>query len=359
MISGCSDRKKMIDWKEILAASIRRPGDLSAYQGIDASEVEQVSNVYPMLVNPYYLSLMKESGAPLALQAIPDLRELSDLDSSPDPLCEDIQSPVPGLIHRYPDRVVLLVSNRCAMYCRHCMRKRRVGLNTFSDVFDLQKACAYISENPLITEAIVSGGDPFLLDDESLEEILSSLRSIPHLEVIRIHTRIPCVLPQRVTPRLAGIIRKFHPVFINIQFNHSSEITQEASSACAMLADAGIALGCQSVLLKGVNDSEEEMRNLMKKLMKNRIRPYYLHHPDPVKGTSHFRLPVKRGLEIMASLRGHVSGMCVPYYMIDLPGGGGKTPLLPEYVVDMGQGWIEVRNFEGDILRYPDATCYK
>lgn len=241
------------------------------------------------------------------------------------------------------------------MYCRHCMRKRRVGLNTFGNIFDLERTCKYISENPQITEAIVSGGDPFMLEDEKIEEILFSLRAIKHLEVIRIHTRIPCVLPQRVTTELAGIIRKFHPVFINIQFNHSSEITEEAERSCSILADAGIALGCQSVLLKGVNDSEEEIRRLMKKLMKTRVKPYYLHHPDPVKGTSHFRIPVKRGLEIIASLRGHVSGMCVPHYMIDLPGGGGKTPLLPEYVMENGNGWIKVRNFEGKILRYPDS----
>lgn len=355
MISGCVYKKNMTDWKEILAASVTAASGLPDYLGIDSGKVVRVAGVYPMLVNPYYLSLMKNDGGFARIQAIPDLRELDDLESSPDPLCEDIQSPVPGLIHRYPDRVVLLVSNKCAMYCRHCMRKRRVGLNSFASVFDLEKACRYISEHPQITEAIVSGGDPFLLEDEKIEEILSSLRSIKHLEVIRIHTRIPCVLPQRVTPKLAGIIRRFQPVFINIQFNHSSEITEEASLACSFLADAGISLGCQSVLLKGVNDSEEEIRKLMKKLMKNRVRPYYLHHPDPVKGTSHFRLPVKRGLDIMSSLRGHVSGMCVPYYMIDLPGGGGKTPLLPDYVTGMGEGWVEVRNFEGKIFRYPDG----
>ena len=345
----------MTDWKEILAASISTAKDLPDYLNLDSRKVERVSGVYPMLVNPYYLSLMKENGDFARIQAIPDQRELDDFESSPDPLCEDTQSPVPGLIHRYPDRVVLLVSNKCAMYCRHCMRKRRVGLNLFGNVFDLEKACKYISENPGITEAIVSGGDPFLLDDERIEEILYFLRSIKHLEIIRIHTRIPCVLPPRITSDLAGIIKKFQPVFINIQFNHSAEITEEASMACSILADAGIALGCQSVLLKGVNDSEEEVRRLMKKLMKNRVRPYYLHHPDPVQGTSHFRLPVKRGLEIMASLRGHVSGMCVPQYMIDLPGGGGKTPILPEYITGTSTGWIEVRNFEGKLFRYPDC----
>lgn len=355
MISGCIQKKDMTDWKEILAASIKTAKDLPDYLKIDKDKIVGVSGVYPMLVNPYYLSLIKENGEFARAQAIPDQRELDDLESLADPLCEDIQSPVPGLIHRYPDRVVLLVSNKCAMYCRHCMRKRRVGLNT-GNAFDLEKACKYISENPEITEAIVSGGDPFLLEDEKIEEILYSLKSITHLEVIRIHTRIPCVLPQRVTPALAEIIRKFQPVFINIQFNHSAEITAEASRACSILADAGIALGCQSVLLKGVNDSEEEIRKLMKKLMKNRVRPYYLHHPDPVKGTSHFRLPVKRGLEIMASLRGHVSGMCVPQYMIDLPGGGGKTPLLPEYVKGTANGSIEVRNFEDKIFRYPDCN---
>ncbi len=203
MISGCKYTKNMTDWKEILAASVNSAKDLPDYLNIDSRKIERVSGVYPMLVNPYYLSLMKENGEFARIQAIPDQRELDDLESSPDPLCEDIQSPVPGLIHRYPDRVVLLVSNKCAMYCRHCMRKRRVGLNTFGNVFDLEKTCKYISENPEITDAIISGGDPFLLEDEKIEEILSSLRPIKHLEVIRIHTRVPFVLTQRVTPALA------------------------------------------------------------------------------------------------------------------------------------------------------------
>lgn len=355
MLSGCISKKNMTDWQEILAESIIHAKNLPDYLAIDSERIDSISGIYPMLVNPYYLSLIKNGGNFARIQAIPDPRELDDPDNLPDPLCEDIQSPVSGVIHRYPDRVVLLVSNKCAMYCRHCMRKRRVGLNTFGNVFDLEKACGYIAENREITEAIVSGGDPFLLEDERIEEILYSLRKIRHLEVIRIHTRIPCVLPQRVTPKLTEIIKKFHPVFINIQFNHSGEITEEASRACSLLADAGIALGCQSVLLKGVNDSEKEITRLMKKLMRNRVRPYYLHHPDPVKGTSHFRLPVARGLEIMKSLRGNVSGMCVPYYMIDLPGGGGKTPVLPEYIRKTGDGWIEAVNYEGKIFRYPDG----
>lgn len=356
MISGCTNKFKKNDWKAILASSVRTAKDLPALPALDRERIDRVASVYPMLVNPYYLSLAESGGDFARLQAIPDIKELDDdIELSPDPLCEERQSPVPGLIHRYPDRVVLLVSNRCAMYCRHCMRKRKVGLDSIIQNFDLDKACSYIDNNSAITEAIVSGGDPFLLEDERIEEILYSLRKIRHLEVIRIHTRIPCVLPQRITPRLASIISKFHPVFINIQFNHSNEITDLSSSACAILADSGIALGCQSVLLKGVNDSEAEIRALMKKLMKNRIKPYYLHHPDAVKGTSHFRLPVQRGLDLMSSLRGHISGMCIPHYMIDLPGGGGKTPLLPDCVISKNSGCIEVKNFEGKIFRYPDA----
>jgi lysine 2,3-aminomutase len=343
-----------IDWHELLAENVSTSDMLPKSLRCDDTAINAVAARYPMSINPYYLSLIQAVGDPLWRQAVPDALELSDDALAADPSTEEVQSPVPGLTHRYPDRVLFYVSSRCAMYCRFCMRKRKVGQAVESPE-TIGAALSYIEKTPAVREVILSGGDPLLLEDEQIAGLLSRLRAIGHVEVIRIHSRVPCTLPQRITADLAAILRAGHPLFVNTHFNHPAELSPRAVSACARLADAGIALGCQTVLLKGVNDDPALMRDLMRKLLAARIRPYYLHHPDPVRGTAHFRVPIAKGLAIMESLRGHLSGMAVPQYMIDLPGGGGKIPLLPQYIVHQAPGILRVRNFAGDCFDYPDA----
>jgi lysine 2,3-aminomutase len=314
-------------WKEILAESIVSVEQLQSLFHLDRAALETVTSFYPMRINPYYLSLIQEKNDAIWKQAVPDMREIeSDLFSA-DPLAEEIQSPAPNLIHRYPDRVLFMVSNQCAMFCRYCMRKRKTGSPQQVGAQAIEKGLNYIGKNKNVRDVILSGGDPLLLEDDAIEWILAHLRAIPHVEIIRIHSRTPCTLPQRITEDLVKILKKFHPVYVNTHFNHPVEITDIAAHACALLADSGIPLGCQTVLLKGINDNPEVMADLMRKLVKIRIRPYYIHHADPVKGTAHFRTSLQTGLAIMKALRAHTSGLSMPAYMIDLPGGGGKVPL--------------------------------
>lgn len=321
---------------------------------VDKKEFAEVAKVYPFRLNRYFFSLIKAAKDPIWIQSVPDKREIEDTLGEADPFCEDnILSPVPNLVHRYDDRVILIASDRCAMYCRHCMRKRRVGQRqeTFFDNFD--DILNYIKNNPQIEDVIVSGGDPLLLSDEQIEFVLSGLRKVRKDSVLRIHTRTLSTLPQRITQNLCEIIKKYHPIYINTHFNHPAEITQEASKAAAMLADSGVALGCQTVFLKGVNDNYETMSTLLKNLLKIRIKPYYLHHPDPIRGISHLKPELDKGLEIMRKIRGRISGMAVPYYMIDLPQGGGKVPLIPEYIKKKEKDCLIVENYKGKIYRYP------
>jgi lysine 2,3-aminomutase len=297
---------------------------------------------------------MINKGDHIRKQAVPDISEIEDISGFDDPLCEERQSPVPNLTHRYPDRVLFMVSDQCAMYCRFCMRKRKVGRPFTVTDSTINSGMDYIRGNKTIHEVVISGGDPLLLEDDAIDCILKDLRSISHIEILRIHTRVPCTLPHRITKNLANILRKYHPIFVNTHFNHPDEITNEAALACTTLADAGISLGCQTVLLRGVNNNPPVMRTLMKKLLTIRVRPYYIHHPDIVRGTSHFRVTIKEGLNIMKSLHGYASGMCVPQYMIDLPGGGGKVPLLPEYVKSVSDDKIMVENYKGEVFVYPE-----
>ena len=341
------------DWHNILTASIVSSKDLGRRLPIDPDGITPVTKRYPMRINPYYLSLISEKDDPVWKQAIPDKRELNDPLFTDDPLNEESQSPVPGLTHRYPDRVLFLVSNHCALYCRHCMRKRKVGRPGVVTATTIDQGIDYITANPAIKDVLLSGGDPLILEDSAIESLLGRLRRIKHLDIIRIHTRMPCTLPQRITPDLVNILKRFHPLYINTQFNHPAEITPQAATACALLADAGIPLGCQSVLLKGVNDAPAVMQQLMRMLLKIRVKPYYIHHGDPIKGTGHFRASIETGLRIMQNLRGSISGMGVPHYMIDLPGGGGKVPLLPEYIIKKGNGGLTVKNQTGKIFEYP------
>lgn len=339
-------------WRRLLADSIVTPEVLAKTLPVSVDELRRVTDRYPLRITPYFLSLVHEKNDPLWRQCVPDIRELETHEAfGPDSLGEESQSPVPGLIHRHSDRVLFLVSNRCAMYCRHCMRKRRAGEAGVNP----EPGLAYIRSHAGVREVILSGGDPLMLEDDRLEYLLNRLHGMPHIKTIRIHTRMPGVLPQRVTERLAALLRRFSPLYVNIQFNHPLEITPEAEEACGLLADAGIPLGSQTVLLKGVNDDPAVMLGLMRRLLEIRVRPYYLHHGDPIAGTRHFRTSIKTGLQIMDHLRGRLSGMGVPYYMIDLPGGGGKIPLLPEYIENRKNGVLTVRNVEGKTYPYPDG----
>ncbi|RPH48935.1 MAG: KamA family radical SAM protein [Desulfobacteraceae bacterium] len=350
-----NSHKKFSDWHDILSESINTAEVLAKYLPVDISTIRKVTECYPMRINPYYLSLMINKGDHLRKQAVPDLKEIEDISGSDDPSCEERQSPVPNLTHRYPDRALFMVSNQCALYCRFCMRKRKVGRPFTVTDSTINAGMEWIRKNNTIHEVILSGGDPLLLEDDEIDRILGRLRSIKHVEIIRIHSRIPCTLPQRITKNLADTIRQHHPLFVNTHFNHPDEITKEAAAACAILSDAGIPLGCQTVLLKGVNDTPHVMQTLMKKLLTIRIRPYYIHHPDLVRGTSHFRTTIKEGLGIIRSLHGYVSGLCVPQYMIDLPGGGGKVPLLPEYIQSVSDEKLQIENFRGEIYNYPET----
>jgi lysine 2,3-aminomutase len=342
-------------WQKALDKSVTHPGELTHLFRIDIKPLEPVIERYPMRITPYYLSLIKKPGDPIWLQCVPDPHELKDDNLPIDPFNEKGLSPVPGLIHRYPDRVVLLVSSACPTFCRFCMRKPRLGHHRISTLDNSMDApLEYVERTRVIRDVILSGGDPLLLTDETLEDILAGLRRISHIEMIRINTRAPVTLPERITSRLCRMLKKFHPIYVNTHFNHPLEITAESTEACARLADAGIPLGNQTVLLRGVNDFPEVMKRLMQKLLAIRIRPYYLHQMDLVKGTGYFRTSVVKGLEIMAALRGHTSGMAIPYYMVDLPGGKGKVPILPDDVKRDGRTFF-LRNYLGEIVEYPDA----
>ena len=272
-----------------------------------------------------------------------------------DPCGEDSHSPVPGLVHRYPDRVLFLVTDRCASYCRYCTRSRLVSNASGYDFHpEFDKQIAYIAAHPEIRDVLLSGGDPLLLSDEKLEHLLGRLRAIPHVEFLRIGSRIPTFLPQRITPELCAMLKKFHPLFMSIHSNHPRELTTEVRDALGRLADAGIPLGNQSVLLKHVNDDAEVMKALMQKLLMCRVKPYYLYQCDLIAGSAHLRASVAKGLEIMEKLRGHTTGYAVPQYVIDAPGGGGKVPINPEYVLCRNAGRVLIRNFEGKIFEYPE-----
>ena len=316
-------------WQDLLANSVTSVEALSRHLDIDRRETDAVIQRYPMRINPYYLSLIEKKGGPLWLQAVPDNREIQEDSFNEDPQQETGWSPVPNLIHRYPSRALFIVSNRCALHCRHCFRKRMVGQPGIVTEETRDLGLEYIRNTPHVKEVILSGGDPLLLEDHQLDDLLRRLKAIRHVEVIRIHSRVPCTLPQRITSDIVALLKRYPPLYLNTQFNHPCEITPRATAACALLANAGIPLGCQSVLLKGVNDSPDTMQNLLQALLKIRVKPYYLHHADPVKGTAHLRTTVDCGLAIIQAVRSRISGMAIPQYVIDLPGSGGKIPVPP------------------------------
>ncbi|MFZ5644312.1 MAG: lysine 2,3-aminomutase [Bacillota bacterium] len=355
------DKGEWNDWKWQIKNRITTIEDLSRIVRLTDEEKENISaclKKFRMAITPYYASLINpgDKSCPIRLQAVPRINELNTIRGDMrDPLHEDIDSPVPGLTHRYPDRALLLVTDTCSMYCRHCTRRRMAGQQDKAMPRNhLDRAITYIKNNTSIRDVVISGGDPLTLNDDYLENILRKIRSIRHVEIIRIGTRTPVVLPQRITPELCAMLEKYHPIWINTHFNHSREITPDAAQACALLSRAGIPLNNQSVLLKGINDRPDVMKKLVQKLLKIRIRPYYLYQCDLSEGIGHFRTPVSAGIEIMENLRGHTSGLAIPTFVVDAPGGGGKIPLMPNYVLSQGQGKTVLRNFEGNIYVYTE-----
>jgi lysine 2,3-aminomutase len=315
-------------------------------------------SMLPVGITPYYMSLLdpEDSLQPLRKTVIPTTNEFRRAKGeADDPLGEDGHSPVPGLVHRYPDRVLLLALDFCSTYCRYCTRSRVVGHGEIApNEKRLEAIFHYLEETTSVRDVLISGGDPLAMSDEKLDWILKRLRGIPHIEFVRIGTKMPAVLPQRITPGLVRVLRKYHPLWMSIHFLHPDECTVESKIACERLADAGIPLGSQTVLLKGVNDNVETMKDLVHRLLMMRVRPYYLYQCDPISGSAHFRTSVSKGLEIIQGLRGHTTGYAVPTYVIDAPGGGGKIPLQPEYVQGRDGDWLVLKNFEGKEFRYPD-----
>ena len=347
------------DWRWQMANTVRSVEMLKKVVTLTEEEeagVQASLQRFRMAITPYYASLIDphDPKCPIRLQAVPQKNEVvaapNDLE---DPLAEDEDSPVHGLTHRYPDRVLFLVTQICSMYCRHCTRRRLVGEHDahigkaeFGAAFD------YIRAHKEVRDVILSGGDPLTMSDKQLESILKTLRSIPHVEIIRIGTRTPVVMPMRITEEFCAMIKKYHPVYVNTHFNHPKELTPEAAQACSRLADSGVPLGNQSVLLHYVNDCPHVMKQLLHGLLRFRVRPYYVYQCDLSQGIGHFRTPLSKGIEIMESLRGHTSGLAVPTFVVDLPGGGGKVPVMPNYIISQAPGRHILRNFEGTMARY-------
>ena len=346
----------MSDWQKILREgsvdSLEKLADKFGRDVIDVEGLKPAFDNFQMRITPAALNLIKEVGDPMWNQYVPTVQELDIVDGVIDSLDEDGDSPVPNITHRYPDRALFLVSPVCASYCRFCTRRRKVGdpekipLNQFDSAF------AYLREHTEIRDVIMSGGDPMMLSDRRLEYFFQQLRAIPHIEIIRIGSRITSHLPERITPEFCEMVQKYHPVFMNTHFNHPDELTPAAVAALDRLSKAGIPLGCQTVLLKGVNDDPKTMMELMHRLLKARVRPYYIYMADQVAGGEHFRTQVQKGLEIVKALRGWTSGLAVPHFVIDAPGGGGKVPLLPEYVEEITDDEVIFRNYQGQRFTY-------
>ena len=342
------------DWHWQVKNRIETLDQLKKYIRLTPDEEEGIREslkTLRMAITPYYLSLIDPDNpyCPIRKQSVPTIEELhrspADLE---DPLHEDGDSPVPGLTHRYPDRVLFLITDMCSMYCRHCTRRRFAGHHDCATPLErIDKCIEYIANTPQVRDVLLSGGDALLVSDERLEYIIKRLRGIPH------------VLPQRITPELVNMLRKYHPIWLNTHFNHPNEITEESAAACARLADAGIPLGNQSVLLRGINDCTHVMKKLVHELVKIRVRPYYIYICDLSVGIGHFRTPVSKGIEIIENLRGHTSGYAVPTFVVDAPGGGGKIPVMPTYLISQGPNRVVLRNFEGVVTTYTEPTDYR
>jgi len=357
--------EKWNDWRWQLSNRLNSVEDFEKVLSLSASEKKALSasNLFRVDITPYFVSLInpEDPRDPVRLQVVPTEGEIAPFTGMmEDSLAEDRHSPVPGLVHRYPDRVLMLVTTQCASYCRYCTRSRIVGdpSATFSRAeFEMQ--IEYLKRTPQVRDVLLSGGDPLTLAPKILEELLARLREIPHIEILRIGTRVPVFLPMRVTEELTDVLQKYHPLWMNIHVNHPNEITAELAAACDRLSRAGIPLGNQSVLLAGVNDCVHLQRKLVQDLLRIRVRPYYLYQCDLVEGAGHFRTPVAKGIEIIEGLRGHTSGFSVPTFVVDAPGGGGKIPLMPNYLLSMSDHKVVVRNFEGFVTTYEEPLQYQ
>jgi lysine 2,3-aminomutase len=356
------DDLKWNDWHWQIQNRITDPKVLGEIFKWDSKRIEQMQGylkILRMAITPYYLSLIDMEdyeNDPVYLQAVPSIYETHIVSADmADPLHEEIDSPVPLITHRYPDRVLFLVTDQCSMYCRHCTRRRFAGQTDKMASADLiDGAIEYIKNTKVVRDVLISGGDPLTLTADQLEKIIARIREIPHVEIIRIGTRVPVVLPMRIDDQLVNMLKKYHPLYINTHFNHPKEITEESKRACEMLANAGIPLGNQTVLLRRVNDDAMIMKKLMQKLLTIRVKPYYIYQCDLSQGIEHFRTKVSKGIEIIEMLRGHTTGMAVPTFVIDAPGGGGKTPIMPNYLISMSPQNVIIRNYEGFIARYEE-----
>jgi lysine 2,3-aminomutase len=356
------------DWKWQIKNTIRTIDQFTKLTGISFDEEEKETlretlDKFPLAITPYYASLISKENFrndPVFRQAFANINELVVLDNElKDPLSEEKDSPVEGITHRYPDRVLFHVSNICSMYCRHCTRKRKVGdIDFIPSKEQLKKGIDYIRNTPQVRDVLLSGGDPLMLPDSQIDWLLSEITAIPHVEIVRIGTRMPVVLPYRITAELITILKKYQPLWINTHFNHPREMTASAKEALRKLADGGFPLGNQSVLLAGVNDCPRIIKELVHKLVLNRVRPYYLYQCDLSEGLSHFRTPIGKGIEIMESLIGHTTGFAVPTYVIDAPGGGGKIPVMPNYIISWSTNKVILRNYEGVITTYQEPDNY-
>ncbi|MEI8216613.1 MAG: lysine 2,3-aminomutase [Eubacteriales bacterium] len=351
------------DWRWQVANRLNSVEQIGQVIELSASEREDIKNVmngFRVGITPYYASIMdpKDPRCPVRMQAVPILAETkrgaADME---DPLHEDEDSPAPGLTHRYPDRVLFLITDQCAMYCRHCTRRRLAGeTDGARSKADIDKCIEYIQNTPQVRDVVISGGDCLLVNDDVLEYVISELRKIEHVEIIRLGTRTPVVMPQRITDELVNMLKKYHPIWVNVHFNHPKEMTPEAIAACNKLSNAGIPIGNQSVLLRGINDCPHVMRELVHLLVKNRIRPYYIYQCDLSLGIEHFRTPVSAGIALIESLRGHTTGFAVPTFVVDAPGGGGKVPVMPQYLISQGPDKVILRNYEGVISSYTEPS---
>ena len=351
------------DWRWQVKNRITILEELKKYITLTKEEDDpRILQEYRMAITPYYLSLIDPNDPydPIRQQAIPTIQELERYSGElEDPLSEDVDSPVEGLTHRYPDRVLFLVTENCSMYCRHCTRRRFAGHHDMAPPQSQIDACIeYIKNTPAVRDVLLSGGDALIRSDKNIEDILKKLKEIPHVEIIRIGSRAPVTNPFRITPELCEMLKKYQPIWFNTHFNHPNEITEDSTRACEMLADAGMPLGNQSVLLRGINDCIHIMKKLVQQLIKIRVRPYYIYQCDLSIGLGHFRTDIAQGIEIIEGLRGHTSGLCVPTFVVDAPGGGGKIPVMPDYVISQGHKRVVLRNFEGVITTYEEPEDY-
>lgn len=348
------------NWRWQVRNLISDVGTLSRFLNLKESEKEEIACVGSQsrwAISPYYLSMMDpdDPECPVRRQGVPDIREHADTHGETDPMAEKYTSPAPRITRRYPDRLIINVTNQCAMFCRHCQRRRNIGeVDEPASRAEIKEAISYIAKNKEIRDVLITGGDPFILSDDTLDWILSELDAISHVEIKRIGTRTPVTMPQRITPELCTMLEKHHPLYVNTHFNNPREITPDAQRACRLLAKAGIGLGNQTVLLKGINSDPHLMKKLNHELLKIHVRPYYIFHAKAVRGTAHFGTTVQEGMEIMENLRGQTSGLAIPTYIINAPDGHGKTPILPQYLISWGEDYVMIRNWEGKVFKYPN-----